>query len=235
MAAVAALRTVDLEPLTPPASLPTIVRALDLRDADVCNIWCGGARLWGCHTTESDYELYVVHRSADASLRNRTLELAAPAAIRATLVHVDEWERSLKMHNPMWLLFLSHPLPWMLRLEPSSFGFDVSNRALRGSMFAYSMREWSRVQKCFTQSPADVDGGRGALLHLLRTYSLITQLVTNRHIVDYAAAEPLRLELAQYDAAEWAWWKEAFEPRIQLCRCSLMVALEEMEAQVNQV
>ena len=116
----------DLAALAPPAPLPRIITALGLREKDVCNMWCGGSRLWGCATADSDYDLYVVHRAKEKALRVATKRLTKPARIDATILHADEWAERLRLHNPHWLLLISHPLPWMLRLDPARLGFDLT-------------------------------------------------------------------------------------------------------------
>ena len=82
----------------------------------------------------------------------------------------------LKVHNPVWLLFLSHPMPWVLRLNATDLGFSLMPQVLQSTMFAHSMREWSRVHDCFKHASPDVSGGRETLIHLMRTYVLVTQL-----------------------------------------------------------
>ena len=136
------------------------------------------------------------------------------------------------MHNPTWLPFLSHPLPWMLKLDANSLGFDLTPQVMQGTMLAHSLREWARVHKYFEQSPPDVAAGRDTLVHLLRTYVLATQLVTNRRVVDYAAAETIRVELEQYDSTEWKWWRDLFEPRMEAMHRALRAACKK-ERDIN--
>merc|ERR1711988_1960428 len=88
-------------------------------------------------------------------------------------------------------------------------------------MLAHSLREWTRVHKCFKQASPDVAGGRETLVHLLRTYVLVIQLATHRRVVDYRAAEPFRTELSGYANADWRWWRDKFEPRMEALHIQL--------------
>ena len=99
-------------------------------------------------------------------------------------------------------------------------------------MLAHQLREWTRVHRYFQQPPdepvlPDVRAARDTLVHLLRSYELATQLVTHRRVVDYHAAEPVRAELAAYDAAAWTWWRDAFEPRLEAAHKKLRFACRE--------
>ena len=94
----------DMDALMPPVPLPRVIAALGLQQRDACNIWCGGSRLWGHSTPDSDYDLYVVHRSADPSLRAAIKQLQSPLRIDATLLHADEWAERLRLHSPYWLV-----------------------------------------------------------------------------------------------------------------------------------
>ena len=99
--------------------------------------------------------------------------------IDATLLHADEWAERLRLHNPIWLLLMSHPMPWVLRLNPTSLGFNLVPQLLQSTMLSYSLREWSRVHKHFNKPTPDVASGRETLMHLLRTYVLLTSLVVS--------------------------------------------------------
>ena len=214
----------DLAALAPPLPLPRLIHALGLAEKDVCNIWCGGSRLWGCAHDGSDFDLYVVHRSKDPSLRIATCRLRKPALVDATLLHADEWAERLRLHNPVWTLLICHPLPWMLRLDPAALGYEMTPQVLSNAMLSHSLREWARVRKCFVRATPDVAGGRETLLHLLRTYVLTTQLCAHKRVVDFRAAEALRHELGGYASPEWSWWRDSFEPRLEAMHAELRAA-----------
>ena len=205
----------NLDALAPPMPLPKLIAALGLSHRDVCNMWCGGSRLWGHSTAASDYDLYIVHRSRDPALRVATKRLERPVPIDATLLHADEWAERLRRHSPYWLLLVTHPMPWMLRLDPSQLGFALTPQLLQQAMFSHSLREWTRVRRCFVSATPDVACGRTTLVHLLRSYVLALQLVNHGRVLDYRAAEPLRLELCGYASIEWIWWRDTFEPRLE--------------------
>ena len=215
----------DLEALAPPLPLPRIISLLGLKEKQVCNIWCGGSRLWGCNKPTSDYDLYVVHRAKEKALRVATCRIKAPVHIDATLLHADEWADRLKLHNPLWLLLTWHPLPWMLRLDPSALGFAFTPQVLLNTMLAHQLREWARVRKYFHHASPDVASGRETLTHLLRTYVLVLQLCTSRRVIDFRAGEPMRIELSGYADADWLCWRDKFEPRLEAMHAELRVAV----------
>lgn len=76
----------------------------------------------------------------------------------------------------VWLLLsMSHPRPWMLRLEPAAVGFRLTPTVFVRAVLQHSLREWHRVRKCF-EAERDVRGGRETLTHLLRTCVLAVGL-----------------------------------------------------------
>ena len=98
-------------------------------------------------------------------------------------------------------------------------------------MLSHSLREWARVRKCFTASSPDVAGGRETLTHLLRSYDLAIQLASHGRVVDYRAAEPMRVELSGYASPDWIWWRDRFEPRME----ALHIELREAARRYNEV
>ena len=225
----------DVEPspppnpfLAPPAPMPALLAALGLRDIDVLNVWCGGSRLWGCASDASDYDVYVVHRSKEAEQRVATVRLEKPVRMDATLLHADEWAQRLRQHNPTWLLFLSHPYPWRLELDPAALGFDLAPDQLQAAMMQHSLREWSRVHRYFQSAPPDVTAGRETLIHLLRTYALVTQLVNGAgRVRDYRAGNAIRDEVLGYPETDWVWWRDQFQPRLSAINQELRRATKE--------
>jgi hypothetical protein len=222
----------DLDALAPPMALPKLVAALGLRERDVCNIWCGGSRLWGCSRgADAEYTLWVVHRSrslkkakqgADGTAR---VQLKRPALIDATLLHVEAWAEELRRHRPSWLLLVWHPLPWMLRLDPASLGFELTPQVLLSSMLSYQLSEWSKVRECFRRASPDVAGGRSRLVHLMRTYELVVQLCRHGRVLDFRAAEGTRIELSGSAVPAWEWWRDTFEPRLEALHAQLRDAV----------
>lgn len=225
----------DVEPspppdpfLAPPAPMPALLAALGLRDVDVLNVWCGGSRLWGCASDASDYDVYVVHRSKEAEQRVATVRLEKPVRMDATLLHADEWAQRLRQHNPTWLLFLSHPYPWRLELDPAALGFELAPDQLQAAMMQHSLREWSRVHRYFQSAPPDVTAGRETLIHLLRTYALVTQLVNGAgRVRDYRAGNAIRDEILGYRETDWVWWRDQFQPRLSAINQELRRATKE--------
>lgn len=53
---------------------------------------------------------------------------------------------------------------------------------------------------------------------------LATQLAGHGRVVDYRAADSLRIELLSHDAVEWAWWRAHFEPRLEALHEGLRAA-----------
>ena len=96
------------------------------------------------------------------------------------------------------------------------------------------MREWSRARKCFTaEVTPDIASGRITIVHLLRTYALALQLAAHGRILDYRAAEPMRLELLGYAEREWRWWRDRFEGRLEELHSHLKEAAKQNQDQVE--
>ena len=218
-----------LDALAPPMPIPKILAALGLAERDVCNIWVGGSRLWGCSTSSSDYDLYVVHRAKDSSMRVATRTIKTPVAIDASILHADEWAERLALHNPVWTFFCWHPAPWMQRLDPTSLGFRLVPQTLLNTMLGHQLREWARVRKYFNRASPDVASGRTTLTHLLRAYTLATQLCTHRRIIDFRAAEGTRRELQGFAQADWASWRDRFETRLEAVHAELRNAVRKAQ------
>jgi hypothetical protein len=146
----------------------------------------------------------------------------------ATLLHADEWAQRLRQHNPTWLLFLSHPYPWRLELDPAALGFELAPDQLQAAMMQHSLREWSRVHRYFQSAPPDVTAGRETLIHLLRTYALVTQLVNGAgRVRDYRAGNAIRDEILGYRETDWVWWRDQFQPRLSAINQELRRATKE--------
>ena len=50
-------------------------------------------------------------------------------------------------------------------------------------------------------------------------------------VVDYRAAEPMRVELSGYASPDWIWWRDRFEPRME----ALHIELREAARRYNEV
>jgi predicted nucleotidyltransferase len=195
--------------MAPFSSLPnepeyaTILERARLLDARVVAMYRYGSRVYGTQRPDSDYDYVVVYRQPEErkQFSDNRLDL--------TLLSPEAFESRLHQHEVMPLECIFLPAEHRLKEMPAQ-RFALDKKLLYECFLEKAEKSLEMARKKVAQA-SDHPVGLSALFHAFRILSFGTQIAEAGRIVDYRAANDLRVLIGEDVGEEWEYFRQEFD------------------------
>ena len=178
--------------------LQQIVRAFELQDKDVLNVYIVGSHLWETCHRGSDWDLIVVVKKLTSP---KPLNIHK-SNFEAFIISEEDYSQLIQEHSMQVLVTLWMPKHLVLteRLNPRLL-FRFNKAALLKSLDHSRQRDLRIAEKHFRKS--DSKRAKKVLLHCIRYLVLGTQVKNAGSIADYTAAGTYREAVLENYSSVW--------------------------------
>jgi len=174
-----------------------LVQALQLKHADILNVYPFGSRVYETSSYNSDYDFIIVGNTyltklLGTKLKNdEALLLSGSCADKHfhALVHdTQSFTRNLKQHSLHTLECYFLPGEQAL-LKTAMFNFDIDKKMLRNRIMQKAVCDWEKSKKRFADGK--VERAKKSLFHSLRVLDFGIQIAEGKKINNYTSCSLL--------------------------------------------
>lgn len=190
--------------------LKRVMRAFDLVEGNVLNVYLVGSHLWGTCHKDSDWDLVIVLEklTSEKPLNIHRGNLEAFILSRASYTTL------IKEHSMQVLLTLWLPNAFVMREEFNPRTVFRFNKSLLVKALDHSRERDTRIaEKHFRKS--DQKQGRKVALHCIRYLVLGAQLKRSGAIEDYSGAEVYRGDVVENYCTQWEEFVTCVQPIVE--------------------
>jgi len=190
-----------------------LIKALNLNNADVLNVYPFGSRVYGTNSHKSDYDYIVVGNTYIKPIEIDCLNLKGEYLGRqfsAIVYDTQSFSQKLKEHSisAMECIFLPEEL---LLLNTAVFSFTPNKTVLANNICRKSRLDFEKAEVRFTAG--SLEKAKKSLFHAMRVLDFGTQITKHGKILDYQKCGEIYFELINNPSQKGKDYLNLWEPR----------------------
>lgn len=198
----------------------TVIKSI-LNDAKVLCIYLHGSRVYGCNNSDSDYDFIVVTEDKYKS------DAVSGEGFDLSIFSRKEWEKEAEENSVdfMECMFLPDDIKLLEEYVPE---YKINPKILRSSFSSKSSNSFVKCKKKLTvEKDFAPYTGKKSLFHSFRILHYGIQILKDKKITDYQAANDIYHEIMSIDSNEWQVFKDRYQQRYNNLKSQFRLAEKE--------